>query len=68
MLPAHQIGDLAVDLSLRLCRTCQRGVATQVLVGDRFHCNHIEIAVHAVARNHCARQLGRLLDVVGSAG
>ena len=68
MLGLYQFHNLLVDLPLGLCRACQRGVAAQILVGDGFQCHHIKLFAHTIAGQHGTCQLGRLLDIVGSAG
>ena len=63
----HERDDLMVDLRLRFGRAGEGGVAAEVLVRDGLERDHVEIRAHAVARDHRAGELGRLLDVVGSA-
>ena len=66
MLGAHQFHDLAVDQGLCLRGAGQRGVAAQVLVGDRLHRDHVKLIAHAVAGDHSPGQACCLFNIVGS--
>ena len=57
-----------INLRSGLRRAGERGIARQILIRHGLERNHIELAAHAVARDHRARQLGGLLDVVGCTG
>ena len=67
MLLFYKRDHLTVDLGLSIGRARKRCVAAEILVIDGFHCDHIEIITHAVARYHSSGKLCRLLDIVGSA-
>ena len=64
MLRFHQLHDALVDLRLRFGRASERRVAAEILIVDRFKRDHVEIVAHAIARDHRAGELRRLLDIV----
>ena len=60
--------DLLINLCRGLRRAGERGITRQILIRHGLERNHIELAAHAVARDHRACQLGGLLDIVGRTG
>ena len=66
MLLLDKFNDLLIDLSLCLCRACERSVSAEILVLNCLHSDHVEVITHAVAGDHRSRQLGSLLDIVRS--
>ena len=68
VLRFHQLHNALVDLRLRLGRARKRRVAAEILIVDRLERDHVEVVAHAVARDHRAGELRRLLDIVRRAG
>ena len=68
VLRFHQLHDALVDLRLRFGGAGERRIAAKILVRHRFERDHVEIIAHAVARDHRAGELGRLLNIVRRAG
>ena len=65
MLALHQCNHLLVNLRLGFRRAGQRRIAAKILVRHCFQRHHAKILAHPIAADHRARQLRRLLNVVG---
>ena len=67
MLLLDDFHDLIVHCGGCALTAGQAGIAAQVGVVHSLQRDHVEILAHAVTCDHRAGELGRLLDVVGSA-
>ena len=66
VLHFHQIHNLLVQKCLCFKGACKAGISSQILVGNIFHSNHIEILTHTISGNHSPGNLGSLLNIIGS--
>ena len=67
MCLSHDLYYLGIDLRLRLRRTGQGCIPSQILILDRLHRHHIKFITHTELSQHGSCQLGGLLNIIGCA-
>ena len=67
MCLSYDLYYFGIDLRLRLRRTGQGCIPSQILILDRLHRHHIKFITHTELSQHSSCQLSSLLNIIGCA-